>query len=156
MKKLFFCASFLIQDVLTLSPNSKQRLKSFQWHQSRYLRNWLIIISLMITFVHTLCHVYSSIPQKVPGPEPCPADEKSQAVSAQKMTPSLSSPPVCKARSRRLKHDSGESASSSQNTSTAPEPSPSPSSTQTLPDSTHTGGSARVVVFIDQLSAVTV
>ncbi|XP_009290759.2 PHD finger protein 20-like protein 1 isoform X3 [Danio rerio] len=80
--------------------------------------------------------------QKVPSPEPSPADEKSQSVSAQKTTPSLSNPPACKARSRRLKHDSGESASSCQNTPAAPESSPLPSPTQTLPDSTHTAPSS--------------
>uniref|UniRef100_A0A8C2CV05 PHD finger protein 20 like 1 n=1 Tax=Cyprinus carpio TaxID=7962 RepID=A0A8C2CV05_CYPCA len=72
------------------------------------------------------------------GAEASPADERSQSVSCQKTPASLSSPSLCKSRSRRLKHDSGESTTSSQNTTAAPEPSPSPSSTHTLPDSTHT------------------
>ncbi|XP_042597170.1 PHD finger protein 20-like protein 1 isoform X9 [Cyprinus carpio] len=76
--------------------------------------------------------------QKASGAEASPADERSQSVSCQKTPASLSSPSLCKSRSRRLKHDSGESTTSSQNTTAAPEPSPSPSSTHTLPDSTHT------------------
>ncbi|XP_051721680.1 PHD finger protein 20-like protein 1 isoform X7 [Ctenopharyngodon idella] len=76
--------------------------------------------------------------QKVSGAEASPAEERSQSVSAQRTPASLSSPSLCKSRSRRLKHDSGESTSSSQNTTVAPEPSPSSSSTHTLLDSTHT------------------
>ncbi|XP_050987828.1 PHD finger protein 20-like protein 1 isoform X5 [Labeo rohita] len=76
--------------------------------------------------------------QKASSAEASPAEEKSQSVSCPKTPASLSSPPLCKSRSRRLKHDSGESTTSSQNTTTAPEPSPSPSSTHTLPESTQT------------------
>ncbi|XP_016375999.1 PHD finger protein 20-like protein 1 isoform X5 [Sinocyclocheilus rhinocerous] len=76
--------------------------------------------------------------QKASGGEASPADERSQSVSCQKTPASLSSPSLCKSRSRRFKHDSGESTTSNQNTTAAPEPSPSPSSTHSLPDSTHT------------------
>ncbi|XP_016363432.1 PHD finger protein 20-like protein 1 isoform X5 [Sinocyclocheilus anshuiensis] len=76
--------------------------------------------------------------QKASGAEASPADERSQSVSCQKTPASLSSPSLCKSRSRRFKHDSGESTTSNQNTTAAPEPSPSPSSTHSLPDSTHT------------------
>ncbi|XP_016131217.1 PHD finger protein 20-like protein 1 isoform X4 [Sinocyclocheilus grahami] len=76
--------------------------------------------------------------QKVSGAEASPADERSQSVSCQKTPASLSSPSLCKSRSRRFKHDSGESTTSNQNTIADPEPSPSPSSTHSLPDSTHT------------------
>ncbi|XP_059424035.1 PHD finger protein 20-like protein 1 isoform X4 [Carassius carassius] len=76
--------------------------------------------------------------QKASGAEVSPADERSQSLSCQKNPASLSSPSLCKSRSRRLKHDSGESTTSNQNTIAAPDPSPSPSSTHTLPDSTHT------------------
>ncbi|KTF72495.1 hypothetical protein cypCar_00022599 [Cyprinus carpio] len=82
--------------------------------------------------------------QKASGAEASPADERSQSVSCQKTPASLSSPSLCKSRSRRLKHDSGESTTSSQNTTAAPEPSPSPSSTHTLPDSTHTAACQKV------------
>lgn len=67
--------------------------------------------------------------QKVSGPEGSPAEE-----SAQKSPTPLATSSPCKSRSRRLKHDSGESTSSSQNT-TAPEPSPSTNSTYVVPDS---------------------
>ncbi|XP_057196535.1 PHD finger protein 20-like protein 1 isoform X1 [Triplophysa rosa] len=73
--------------------------------------------------------------QNVSGPEETPAEEKSQSVSAQKPPTPISTSSPCKSRSRRLKHDSGESTSSSQNTTTALEPSPSPSSTHAVPDS---------------------
>uniref|UniRef100_A0A673LC83 PHD finger protein 20-like protein 1 n=1 Tax=Sinocyclocheilus rhinocerous TaxID=307959 RepID=A0A673LC83_9TELE len=86
----------------------------------------------------TLCHVYFSTHQKVLGAEASPDDERSQSVSCQKTPAPLSSPSLCKSRSRRLKHDSEESTTSNQNTTTVPEPSPSPSSAHTLPDSTHT------------------
>ncbi|XP_026139717.1 PHD finger protein 20-like protein 1 isoform X4 [Carassius auratus] len=76
--------------------------------------------------------------QKASGAEVSPADERSQSLSCQKQPASLSSPSLCKSRSRRLKHDSGESTTSNQNTTGAPDPSPSASSTHTLPDSTHT------------------
>ncbi|XP_016389317.1 PHD finger protein 20-like protein 1 isoform X6 [Sinocyclocheilus rhinocerous] len=76
--------------------------------------------------------------QKVLGAEASPDDERSQSVSCQKTPAPLSSPSLCKSRSRRLKHDSEESTTSNQNTTTVPEPSPSPSSAHTLPDSTHT------------------
>uniref|UniRef100_A0A671M2B2 PHD finger protein 20-like protein 1 n=1 Tax=Sinocyclocheilus anshuiensis TaxID=1608454 RepID=A0A671M2B2_9TELE len=76
--------------------------------------------------------------QKVSGAEASPDDERSQSVSCQKTPAPLSSPSLCKSRSRRLKHDSEESTTSNQNTTTVPEPSPSPSSAHTLPDSTHT------------------
>uniref|UniRef100_A0A8C1LTX7 PHD finger protein 20 like 1 n=1 Tax=Cyprinus carpio TaxID=7962 RepID=A0A8C1LTX7_CYPCA len=77
-------------------------------------------------------------PQKVSGAEASPDDERSQSVSFQKTPALLSSPSLCKSRSRRLKHDSGESTTSNQNTTAVPEPSPSPSSAHTLPDSSHT------------------
>uniref|UniRef100_A0A8C2FIB5 PHD finger protein 20-like protein 1 n=1 Tax=Cyprinus carpio TaxID=7962 RepID=A0A8C2FIB5_CYPCA len=86
----------------------------------------------------TLCHVYFSTHQKVSGAEASPDDERSQSVSFQKTPALLSSPSLCKSRSRRLKHDSGESTTSNQNTTAVPEPSPSPSSAHTLPDSSHT------------------
>nr|XP_055066353.1 PHD finger protein 20-like protein 1 isoform X2 [Misgurnus anguillicaudatus] len=75
--------------------------------------------------------------QEVSGPEGSPVEEGSQSISAQKPPAPLSTASPCKSRSRRLKHDSGESSSSSHNTTTAPEPSPSSSSTHTLPGSTH-------------------
>ncbi|XP_052434676.1 PHD finger protein 20-like protein 1 isoform X4 [Carassius gibelio] len=76
--------------------------------------------------------------QKASGADVSPADERSQSLSCQKNPASLSSPSLCKSRSRTLKHDSGESTTSNQNTTGAPDPSPSASSTHTLPDSTHT------------------
>ncbi|XP_077072082.1 PHD finger protein 20-like protein 1 isoform X4 [Siphateles boraxobius] len=76
--------------------------------------------------------------QKVSCAEASPVEERSQSVTAQRTPASLSSPSLCKSRSRRLKHDSGESTSSSQNTTAAPEHSPSSILTHTLPDSTHT------------------
>ncbi|XP_073703322.1 PHD finger protein 20-like protein 1 isoform X4 [Garra rufa] len=80
--------------------------------------------------------------QKASSAEASPADEKPQSASCPKTPASVSSPSLCKSRSRRLKHDSGESTTSSQNTTTAPEPSPSPSSTHTLPESTHTASNS--------------
>ncbi|XP_026120232.1 PHD finger protein 20-like protein 1 isoform X1 [Carassius auratus] len=76
--------------------------------------------------------------QKVSGAETSPDDERSQSVSCQKTPAPPSSSSLCKSRSRRVKHDSGESTTSNQNTTAVPEPSPSPSSAHTPPDSTHT------------------
>uniref|UniRef100_A0A672JXJ6 PHD finger protein 20-like protein 1 n=1 Tax=Sinocyclocheilus grahami TaxID=75366 RepID=A0A672JXJ6_SINGR len=81
---------------------------------------------------------HRSLKFSLSGAEASPADERSQSVSCQKTPASLSSPSLCKSRSRRFKHDSGESTTSNQNTIADPEPSPSPSSTHSLPDSTHT------------------
>uniref|UniRef100_A0A3B1IZS6 PHD finger protein 20-like protein 1 n=1 Tax=Astyanax mexicanus TaxID=7994 RepID=A0A3B1IZS6_ASTMX len=61
-----------------------------------------------------------------------PGEERTLSVVAQRHPLPLSTNSPGTSRSRRLKHDSGESTISS--TSTAAEPSPSPSSIHTLPD----------------------
>ncbi|XP_036439547.1 PHD finger protein 20-like protein 1 isoform X1 [Colossoma macropomum] len=70
--------------------------------------------------------------QRGPPASTSPGEEAALSVVAQRHPVPLSSTSPGTSRSRRLKHDSGESTISS--TSTAAEPNPSPSSVHTLPD----------------------
>ncbi|XP_026855756.2 PHD finger protein 20-like protein 1 isoform X2 [Electrophorus electricus] len=78
--------------------------------------------------------------QRGPAAETSPGEEGAASAVVQRQHTSLSNTSLGSSRSRRLKHDSGESSVSSLSTSTTAEANPSPSSVHTLPDA-HTAPS---------------